>query len=98
LQVARECRDGLERKPWEPEPAIAFAWAISRRRRAGSSFEELGPGVCLMTFDRGGKGPTILHRVDDLEFAVIIAREICEAAPERLIEVDLTACEKLVLR
>lgn len=79
---------------------VVFDWADSRRIRekGTNNWQDLGPGLDLVTYERSQVPASYIIRKDDLEFAVKIPAEVLPRKAKVLIDVDGTVPRQLVLK
>ena len=100
LELARQFEMAVRQARPGGDWLVTFDWALGRRvrHRPDGPWEDFGPGVDLGAGPRSDTPPELIQRVDGLDFAIKVPREIYEQFPERLIDVDETAFSKLALR
>jgi hypothetical protein len=78
---------------------VQFHWYLSQRYRyPDTEWVEEGPGLGVGASERSEIPADRIQVVDGVEFAVAIPKDICEGAPERLIDVAGDGSTKLVLK
>jgi hypothetical protein len=98
--MAREFDQQVRRVTSDRDWLVSFDWAFARsaRSRPDASFEDVGPGLDLVTYARSDTPPELIQRVGGIEFAIRIPKDVHASSAEGLIDVDETAFSKLVLR
>jgi hypothetical protein len=79
---------------------VVFDWAesIGIRRGPNEPLEDIGACMVLGAFERGEIPPGYTQRIDGLEFAIQIPKDVLVRSEHCLIDVDETLLFKLALR